>query len=157
MPMHVVGALLLLLATSAGVGSCSYAKRYMVVNRSDGAAIVEYRIRPDSAADSCPRCQLGYVVQKTRWITLDENGSPRWLPCDSTAYTMTRSEREMVVQFSLPAQRVVEIYEHTSLDDYRGTPFRLISVQVQSGAHNSRLLAVSSIPCFGNTQSSATC
>jgi hypothetical protein len=98
--------------------------------------MLEYRFRPDSAADFCPRCSFGYSVPKPRWITLDAGGSPRWLPCDSVDYSVSWEAPEIIVRLSLPAQRIIEIYQHTDLDDYRGTPFRLIAVQVQSDSEH---------------------
>jgi hypothetical protein len=124
---------LILAAIVAGVGSCSYGWRYVVVNQSLMTVALEYHLRPDSA-DACPACQHGFSVPKPRWITRDSTTTSGycWRSADSTEYTVAFDGRDLHFQLSVPAAGMVEIYEHTSLDDYRHIPFRLITLQATS-------------------------
>ena len=126
----------LLPAILAAVSSCSYAWRYVVVNNTMLPMTLEYRLRPDSA-DACPQCQVGYHVPTPRWITVDSTTSSGycWKRADFTEYTVLLDGRDLRFQVSVPPAGMVEIYEHTSLDDYRKIPFRLVAVEATAGEH----------------------
>jgi hypothetical protein len=118
------------------LGSCSYGSRYVVINSSPLPLALEYRLRPDTA-DACPKCRLGFAVTQPRWITADSTTASgyRWCSADSTEYRMGLGRSNLRFQLSVPPGGMVEIYEHTSLDDYRHIPFRLIALEATVGGH----------------------
>jgi hypothetical protein len=119
-----------LVVTLAAVGSCSYGWRYVVVNVSLTPLVLEYTLRPDSA-DACQTCRFGFSVPRPRWITADSTASSGycWRTADSTEYTVAVDGQDLRFRLSVPPAGMVEIYEHTSLDDYRHIAFRLIRLQ----------------------------
>ena len=125
-----------LVVIMAAVGSCSYGWRYVVINSSLVPLALEYRLRPDTA-DVCAACRLGFAVSQPRWITADSTNASGycWSSADSTEYTVRLDGPDLHFQLSVPPGGMVEIYQHTSLDDYRHIPFRLVALEVGQGEH----------------------
>jgi hypothetical protein len=124
----------LLAVIVAAVGSCSYGWRYVVINNSLAPLTLEYRLRPDTA-DVCPQCRLGFALPQPRWITADSTTTSGycWSRADSTEYTVSLDGADLHFQLSVAPGGMVEIYEHTSLDDYRHIPFRLVALNAIAG------------------------
>jgi hypothetical protein len=131
---QVLGLRVLALGAALCLTSCQYSWRYVFANDAAGAVTLTYRIRADTS-DICSQCQSGFWrLSKPVWIVQDSlrPKAHHRQAASPTEYSATREGQVVIFRLTVPPGSKVVIYEHSSSDEFRGIPFRLVSLEAVS-------------------------